>query len=460
MSREELGGRGERDDRAEPAEPPASNAATLLWLPTPEPSVQHFFLDRIEGETTKTSFENSADRCSIGSLARNDVVIDDPTVSRFHCEISIDGGGARVRDLESRNGTLLDGVLVRDAYLRAGSVLQLGRVSLRFRPVDRSTPLPISARTELSGLVGTSMVMRACFAILERAAASDVVLLLEGETGTGKSRAARAVHQLGARSSGPFLTVNCGAIPASLLESELFGHRKGAFTGAVEDRVGVFEAAKGGTVFLDEISELPLEVQPKLLKALEDREVRRVGTNAYRPIDVRIVAASNRDLRAEVNAGRFRADLFYRLAVVRVIIPPLRQRPEDIEPIAARLLDALGAPTEVSAALRTPEFFAHLRTSSWPGNVRELRNHLERCIVFNEALQPGGGGEDTEPPPPPAIDVRVPYPEARRRALDAFERAYFKGLLELHGGNVTEAAEAAELDRAYVYKILRRQRAR
>src|ERR1019366_9911185 len=204
-------------------------------------------------------------------------------------EIHVERGTARVRDLESRNGTMLDGVVVRDAYLRAGSVLQLGRVSLRFRPSDRSTPLPLSSRTELGALVGRSAAMRACFAVLERAAASDAVLLMEGETGTGKSQAARAVHRLSARSGGPFLTVDCGAIPANLVESELFGHRRGAFTGAVEDRAGVFEAADGGTVFLDEIGELPLDVQPKLLKALEDREVRRVGTNNYRPIDVRVV---------------------------------------------------------------------------------------------------------------------------------------------------------------------------
>ncbi len=436
---------------------PPTAPSTLLWRPTPEPTIRHFFLDRLEGEATKATFENSVERCSIGSLARNDVVVDDPTVSRFHCEIFIEGGSARVRDLESRNGTMVDGVLVRDAYLRAGSVLQLGRVSLRFRPVERSTPLPISPRTELSGLVGTSLAMRACFSVLERAAASDVVLLLDGETGTGKSRAARAVHQLGARAGSPFLTIDCGAIPASLFESELFGHRKGSFTGAIEDRMGVFEAAHGGTVFLDEISELPIEMQPKLLKALEEREVRRLGTNAYRPIDVRIIAASNRDLRAEVNAGRFRADLFYRLAVVRVTIPPLRQRPEDIEPIASRLLDSLGASAEASAPLRTPAFLARLRASSWPGNVRELRNHLERCLVFSDALHPGpeAGGDAGDGA---RVDPRVPYPEARRRALDGFERSYFKGLLELHGGNVAAAADAAELDRAYVYKILRRQR--
>jgi DNA-binding NtrC family response regulator len=279
---------------------------------------------------------------------------------------------------------------------------------------------------------------------------------LEGETGTGKSRAARAVHAEGARAKAPFLTVDCGALSPTLLESELFGHRKGAFTGAVEDRLGVFEAAEGGTVFLDEIAELPLDLQPKLLKAIEDREVRRVGVNVYRPIDVRLVAASNRDLRADVNSGRFRADLFYRLAVLRVTLPPLSQRPEDIAPIAERLLKGLGASEEATSALLTPEFLGRLEASSWPGNVRELRNHLERCLVMNDALDPLESASHA--PRPATADARVPYAESRRRALDAFERDYLDALLELYDGNVSRAAEAAELDRAYVYKLLKRHR--
>ena len=434
---------------------------TQLWSTRGDPreaTVRHFFLDLFDGETTRQTFENSSPRCSIGSGTSNDVLVDDPTVSRFHCEIQSDGTGARVVDLGSRNGTVLDGVLVRDAYLRAGSVLSLGRVSLRFRPAEHRTALPVSSRTELAGLVGRSVAMRACFAVIERAAASDVVVLVEGETGTGKSRAARALHQLSARAQAPFLTVDCGAIPANLLETELFGHRKGAFTGAIEDRIGVFEGAEGGTVFLDEVGELPLDVQPKLLKAIEDRKVRRVGTNAYRPVNVRLVAASNRDLRAEVNAGRFRADLFYRLAVVRLTLPPLRQRPDDIAPIAERLLASLGAPAEESATLLGPSFLARLEASSWPGNVRELRNHLERCLVFHDAMLPAHD-EDEANDSAARVDPRSTYTDARRRALDGFERAYVKALVNLHDGNVARAAEAAELDRAYLYKLMRRHRA-
>ena len=424
-------------------------------------SIRHFRLDVLDGTVTKRSCESASERFTIGSHARNDLVIDDPTVSRFHCEIRLEQSRAWAVDLESRNGTVVDGVLVRAAQLRAGSILQLGRRSVRFQPIDQRSALLLSERTELEGLVGRSIAMRACFAVLERAAESDATLLIDGETGTGKSRAARAVHALGRRAKRPFFSLDCGAIPATLLESVLFGHRRGAFTGATEDRVGIFEDAEGGTVFLDEVGEVPLELQSKLLKTLEDREVRRLGTNTYRPLDVRVIAATNRDLRAEVNAGRFRADLFYRLAVVRITIPPLWQRPDDIPVIAERLLDGLGANAESSAALRTPEFIARLASAAWPGNVRELRNHLERCLVLRDALSPAAEAEPTSGPTTasgPHVDPTMTYSAARKLALDAFERAYLGALLDLHGNNVPRAAEAAEIDRAYMYKLLRRHR--
>jgi two-component system response regulator GlrR len=431
---------------------------TLLWKLRPDtrqPVVRHFKLDVLDQGRATETFEGAAERCSIGSHASNEIAIDDPTVSRFHCEIQTDGSRARVRDLDSRNGTVLDGVMVREAYLRSGSVLQLGRVNLCFRPADQTTPLLVSEKTAFGGLVGRSVAMRACFAVLERTAMTDATLLLEGETGTGKSKAARAVHNMSQRGGGPFLTLDCGAVPPNLLESELFGHRRGAFTGALQDRTGVLEEADGGTVFLDEIGELPLELQPKLLKTLEDREIRRVGTNAYKSINVRIIAATNRDLRAEVNAGRFRADLFYRLAVVRVTVPSLRQRPDDIGAIAERLLKDLGATPEMSTSLRTPEFLSKLQVAAWPGNVRELRNHLERCLVFRDALSPT---DDPAVALSGAALAHLPYAEARRRALDTFEQEYVHALLDDHGGNVARAADVADLDRASLYRLLRRHR--
>jgi DNA-binding NtrC family response regulator len=434
----------------------ADTTQTWLWNADANlATLRHFRLELMDGDAPARNIDRAGTHCSIGSHPSNDVVIDHPTVSRFHCEIRVDGSRASIKDLESRNGTVLDGVAIREAYLRAGSVIGLGRSELRFRPADTTSPLPVSSRSELGELVGQSIAMRACFALLERAATSDVTLLLEGETGTGKSKAARAVHELGHRAKEPFCTLDCGAIPPNLLESELFGHRKGAFTGAIDDRTGVLEEAQGGTVFLDEIGELPIELQPKLLKALEDREVRRVGTNTYRPIDLRIIAATNRDLRAQVNAGRFRADLYYRLAVLRVTLPPLRQRREDIPLIAERLLTRLAGGQNELESLRAPKFMSRLMDSTWPGNVRELRNYLERCLVFRDAVPL----DSSDALPSSTVSADLPYGEARRRALLTFESAYVQALLDLHGGSVSRAAEAADLDRAYLYKLLRRHRA-
>ena len=278
-------------------------------------------------------------------------------------------------------------------------------------------------------------------------------MLIERETGTGKSRAAQAIHQLSSRKDRLFMVVDCSAIPSNLLESELFGHEKGAFTGASARRVGAFEEASGGTIFLDEIGELPSELQPKLLRALENREIRRIGSNIHQPVDVRIIAATNQDLRAAVNSGQFRPDLYFRLAVVKIHIPALRERPEDIPAIVDQILGSLGSDAQQSAALRTQEFINRLSLSAWPGNVRELRNYLERCLVFQE---PQPLAEPKEPSDDVGVDGTEPYAIARRKALDRFERSYLEALLRIHQGKVTQAANAAEMDRVYFYRLLRR----
>ncbi len=415
--------------------------------------MRRFLLTVVEGPGAGTVWDSASDSCSLGSHPSNDFTLDDPTVSRFHCEIRVSAKGTRVKDLDSLNGTVLDGVQVAEGYLRGGSLLRLGRVVLRFDFSPDSNRLLVSERTRFGSLVGTSVAMRMCFALMERAAARDVTVLLEGETGTGKSQAAQAIHQESARRDKPFLTVDCGAIPSDLLESELFGHEKGAFTGAAGRRIGAFEEAHGGTVFLDEMGELPAELQPKLLRVLETREIRRVGTNTYVPVDVRIIAATHRDLRAEVNAGRFRSDLFFRLAVLRLTLPPVRQRPEDLGLLVERTLSTLGADPERTQALRSPGFISRLQQAAWPGNVRELRNYLERCLVFEDTLSladvaPASGGTE--------VDPTQPYAEARRRALEDFEQRYLRALLELHQGKVSQAASAADMDRVYLYRLLRR----
>jgi len=360
----------------------------------------------------------------------------------------------RVRDQRSRNGTVLDGVTIAEAFLRAGSTLRLGKTAIRFELEAELNRLPLAEDTQFGSLCGVSAAMRAVFAMLARAAESDVTVLLEGETGTGKSQAALAVHRKSARSEGPFVIVDCGAILANLLESELFGHEKGSFTGATDRRIGAFEEASGGTLFLDEIGELPLDLQPKLLRALEAREVRRVGSNSYRPVDVRVIAATNRDLRADVNAGRFRADLYFRLAVITIAMPPLRRRPEDIPALVDELLASLRVSNEAAEPLRAPEFLAQLRGAAWTGNVRELRNYLERCLILRTIdPAPEGGAPAADGF---VVDATAAYATERERAIADFERRYFRALLVLHDGKVSRAAAAAGIDRAYFYRVLRR----
>ena len=420
--------------------------------------VHRFRLAVVEGPATGAVWEGGAPRCAIGTGPDNDLVVDDPTVSRFHCEVVAGPRGLWLRDLGSKNGTALDGVPVLEVGVRHGSLIRCGRTVVRCELADATIKLPLSERDHFGDLVGRSIAMRAAFAVLERAAASDVTVLIEGETGTGKEGAARALHRGGRRAGGPMLVVDCGAIPGGLVEGELFGHEKGAYTGAVERRAGVFEAASGGTVFLDEIGELPLDVQPKLLRVLEEREVRRLGAVEATPVDVRVIAATNRDLRAEVNAGSFRADLYYRLAVVRVDLPALRQRPDDMPVLVDAIVTDLERVGRVSpalaAALRAPGFVAELVAAAWPGNVRELRNVLEQCAVLGVAAPPRA---HASAPPVLAIDLALPFKEARQRVLDDFERRYLEQLVERHGGNISAAARHAGISRVSLYALLRRR---
>jgi two-component system, NtrC family, response regulator GlrR len=418
-------------------------------------AVRRFRITVVAGPEPGRTWESTSDTCSIGSHPSNDVEIHERTVSRFHCEIRIDRQGPRIRDLESRNGTIVDGVRVDAAHLRTGSLLQLGGATLRFDLSNEQNRLPISERTEMGGLVGRSVAMRACFALLERAAQFDSTVLLEGESGTGKTAAAEAIHEESARKDRPFVVLDCGAVSPSLVESELFGHVPGAFTGASAKRLGVFGEAQGGTVLLDEIGELPLELQPKLLRVLQSREVRPVGAGSPVPVDVRVIAATHRNLRADVNAGRFRHDLFFRLAVVRIVVPPLRQRPEDIPALVDRFLGSWRAGEARAEALRAPLFLRGLQSAAWPGNVRELQNHLEQCLVWGEALAVGAEAGARPAHPEPAF-VDLPYAEARHRAIAGFERQYVTGLMELHQGNVVRAAQAAGVTRQHFYRLLRR----
>ncbi|MGE0789952.1 MAG: sigma 54-interacting transcriptional regulator [Sandaracinaceae bacterium] len=428
----------------------------------------------------------------IGSHPSNDLVLDEPTVSRFHAEVVVAPDGVRVRDVGSSNGTSVDGVTVRDAFVRDGSIVQLGRARIRVT-LGGSRPVEVGGADRFGGLVGRAPAMRALFEVLERCAASDATVLLEGETGTGKEAIAEAIHAASRRADQPFVVLDCSAIPHDLVESELFGHERGAFTGAVASRIGAFEEAHGGTLFVDEIGELPADLQPKLLRALEQRTVRKVGAQKRIAIDVRVIAATNRTLREEVNAGRFRADLFYRLAVVRVDVPPLRERIEDLGLLVGELSSRLGATPEQQREMLAPAFLDRLARSPWPGNVRELRNVLERSLVLGRdtpldteaapalsmgsaastgsaaspgsapmgsaALQGSAGSPGIAGSPgsaAPTIDPRLSYQEARERALAEFEARYLEAALALTSGNVAKTARDIGLDRTYLHRLLRK----
>jgi DNA-binding NtrC family response regulator len=313
--------------------------------------------------------------------------------------------------------------------------------------------------TRFGQMVGRSAAMRSLFTLLQRAAASDATVLIEGETGTGKEASADAIHREGTRKNGPFVVIDCGAIPPQLLESELFGHERGAFTGAVAARQGAFEAASGGTIFLDEIGELGLDLQPKILRVLERRQVKRVGSTAYAPVDVRVIAATNRSLRTEVSAQRFRSDLYYRLAVVQVKLPPLRERLADLPILVEHALQSLGVSgASIAAALRSTEFSNKLSRYRWPGNVRQLRNYIERCVALDDANLPPA--LDTAPPgegehsAEAMIDVTLPLRVARENWVAMFERRYLEALLLRHNNNVSAAARAAGVDRIHLYRLL------
>jgi DNA-binding NtrC family response regulator len=305
-------------------------------------------------------------------------------------------------------------------------------------------------------MIGRSSAMQVVFDVLGRAASSDATILLEGETGTGKEVSAEAIHIGSNRREKPFLVVDCGAMPPQLLESELFGHERGAFTGAVASRQGVFEAASGGTVFLDEIGELSIDLQPKLLRVLERREVRRVGTNNHVPVNVRLVAATNRSLRDQVAAQKFRSDLYYRLAVVEVKLPPLRERLADLPLLVEHIVRGLGNVDPATLGrVRSPEFLEALARHTWPGNIRELRNYLERCVALRDFAPPRTTGSmSTVPGPESAVNVGQPLREAREAWVSAFERRYLEELLRQHENRVSAAARAAGVDRIYFYRLL------
>ena len=412
--------------------------------------VQQIELVVIEGPDVGRAFVSPGDRVVIGKHESADLELHDDSVSRFHTELVISGGEVVLRDLGSRNGTIVDGVRVQVAFPKNGALLSLGHSKLRLVTGEQRNRVSLSEQQRFGNLVGRSPAMRRVFAILERAARSDATVLLTGETGTGKEAAAEAIHRESERRDGPLIVVECGSIPAALLESELFGHERGAFTGAIATREGAFEAANGGTIFLDEIGELAPELQPKLLRAIERREVKPVGGNQYRKVDVRVVSATNVDLETAVNQRQFRADLYYRLAVLQVRLPPLRERREDLPLLVPQLLDQLGLAGRPEAhKVLAVELGEEIARHAWPGNVRELRNYIERVVALDERVELASVSTASTD-----VDVERPFKEARDALVRDFERRYVERVLARHEDNVSAAARAAGLDRLTFYRLL------
>ncbi|MFP2932154.1 sigma 54-interacting transcriptional regulator [Pyxidicoccus sp. 3LG] len=387
----------------------------------------------------------------VGTQVEGGLRLSDPTVSRVHLELQARPEGVRVRDVGSRNGTWSLGVRIHEVTVAGEARFTLGKTTLLVTPEHSEAEVP-APRTSFGRALGQSAVMQHLFGVLERTARSAFSVLLLGETGTGKELLAEAVHQASPRAAGPFVIVDCGAVVPSLIESELFGHVKGAFTGAHSERQGHLVQAHGGTVFLDEVGELPLELQPKLLRVLESGTVRRVGDNAARSVDVRVVAATHRDLKAEVAAGRFRADLYYRLAVVPVRVPALRERSEDIPLLARHLFAQAGQPDFPL----TEELVRRLVGYDWPGNVRELRNFVHRVLAAGDVELPDARPVSSAAPAVTEDLSGLTFKEAKERMVEAFTREYLTALLAKCGNNISEVARTAGLARSHVHGLLNR----
>ena len=395
----------------------------------------------------------------VGTARENELVLSDPAVSANHCELVFGEQGCLLRDLDSTNGTYVGGTRIESVYLDATSEVRVGNTAFTFLVTEESRQFPLTRRTTFGRMLGHSVPMRLTFSVLERAAKSDVTLLIRGESGTGKELAAQAVHDASNRANHPYVVFDCAAASPTLIEAQLFGHVRGAYTGATESRIGAFEEANGGTLVLDEIGELPLILQPKLLRAIETKTIRRIGSHSVQSLNLRLIACTNRNLREEVRSGRFREDLFYRLSVVEVKLPSLRDRKEEIPRLVRMFVNELGQEHhEIPESLM--QLFLH---HSWPGNVRELRNAIARFLVLPDI--------DPRTFPMTTIDkdhfvqptehlTRLPYQEAKRRWEDQFEARYFSQLLEEHQGNISRACRAAGTSRQTCYRIMEKHNLR
>jgi two-component system nitrogen regulation response regulator GlnG len=390
-----------------------------------------------------------------GSSPNCDLVLTDKTVSRRHLMAVRESDDVILRDQGSTNGTFIQGSRFKEITIGYGSEVKLGRTLLKYLPEEEVVEPEVADSDYFGSLVGRNTKMRRLFKLLEDVAKNNATVLIEGETGTGKELIAEEIHNHSPRAGGPFVVFDCGAVARELVESSLFGHVKGSFTGAISDRKGAFAEASGGTIFLDEIGELPLELQPNLLRALDKKAVRRVGSNTYEKVDVRIVAATNRDLRAEVAAKNFREDLYYRLAVIRVNLPPLRERGDDIKILVDHFIRSFTPPGRTLVI--SPEDMSRVQRHSWPGNVRELRNVIERACVLSKGDSLNLDDAFVESAAP-ALGIRtdLPFKEAKGQLVELFEREYIVDLMRRHKMNLSAAAREAQIDRKHLRELIRK----
>lgn len=410
----------------------------------------------VEGEGRGGELIVEKERVTLGRSTVCDLSLQDGSVSGVHCEVVAGPEGFLLRDLGSTNGIFMLGHRIHELYLRPGSEFQVGNNLIRFESLDDVVKIPLSKHDHFGSVLGRSVPMREVFAVLERVSTSDLPVLLRGETGTGKELLASGIHSYSFRKNHPFIVLDCGAVPADTIESTLFGHEKGAFTGVVGARRGVFEEASGGTLFIDEVGELAVGLQPKLLRALEQQEIQRVGGVQPVKVNVRIVAATHRDLLALVDQGLFREDLYYRLSVVEVFVPPLRDRPEDVPLLVGQFLKD----EERSGVKFGEDAMLSLQSHAWPGNVRELRNVMERASRLAEGDVIGASdlhlGKQHGDRLSMAIGGNLPYKEAKARLLGQFERQYLIRLMKDHGGNLSAASRAAGLARNHLRNLCRK----
>ena len=398
-------------------------------------------------------------RVLVGQSEVCDLILADRRVSRRHLAIELSGDSLRVTDMGSRNGTFVAGLRVMDVLLRGEEEIVLGDTTLK---VERIAVGPesndVSPRSSFGRLIGSSPAMRALYPRCERLAQTEVTVLIEGETGTGKEILAESIHEAGPRANGPFVVFDCTTVAPNLLESELFGHERGAFTGASAARAGLFEQADGGTLLIDEIGDLDPTLQPKLLRAIERSEVRRVGGQKLLKFDVRVLTATRRDLDQEVQRSRFRDDLFHRIAVARLELPPLRARKGDIAVLARHFAEELGAnPSAIPY-----DQILRWEDAPWPGNARELKNAVARYLALGDLFDAPTLEKAPELPPSAAFEglLHLPLARAREQLNDEFERIYIERVLAVHGGDIGKAAAASGIARRQFFRLKARAVAR